>query len=90
MKHDYIKAHNILERHNKWRRGDDSERMADPAALGVAIDIALHALLLADKVTGEPSEGMVAAGNSASDWHLRDSDDVFKAMIEQAQREVEQ
>ena len=33
------KAVEILERHNKWRRGDDSIDMEDPTKLGKAIDI---------------------------------------------------
>lgn len=39
-----IEAAELLERHNKWRRGDDNEGMADPAMLGVAIDVAVAAL----------------------------------------------
>ena len=50
----------------------------------------IHALKLADKVTGEPSEGMLN-----SDFQELEMDDycagiVFKAMIAQAQREIEE
>jgi hypothetical protein len=27
----------LLQRHNRWRRGDDSVEMADPRAIGLAI-----------------------------------------------------
>lgn len=33
----------ILEKHNRWRRGEDIE-MIDPALLGTAIDIILDKL----------------------------------------------
>ncbi len=32
----------ILEAHNKWRRGDDNYEMADPAVLGKAINHAIE------------------------------------------------
>ena len=34
----------ILQRHNRWRRGDNSIEMADPRAIGLAIDVACHVL----------------------------------------------
>lgn len=34
----------ILTNHNKWRRGDDEYRMADPERLGLAIDFAIEEL----------------------------------------------
>lgn len=34
----------LLQRHNRWRRGDDSLEMEDPRALGHAIDVACRAL----------------------------------------------
>lgn len=34
----------LLQRHNRWRRGDDSVEMADPRALGHAIDVACRVL----------------------------------------------
>ena len=33
------KAVNILEKHNKWRRGDESIDMENPIVLGKAIDL---------------------------------------------------
>lgn len=33
------KAVTILEKHNKWRRGDDNLDQADPTELGIAIDL---------------------------------------------------
>lgn len=35
----------LLQRHNRWRRGDDSVEMAAPRALGLAIDVACRALV---------------------------------------------
>lgn len=37
-------AVNILENHNKWIRGDDNFKMADPKKLGEAVDIAVNIL----------------------------------------------
>lgn len=34
----------VLEHHNRWRRGDDDLEMIDPKKVGVAIDTALHLL----------------------------------------------
>lgn len=34
----------LLQRHNRWRRGDDSVEMEDPRALGIAIDVACRVL----------------------------------------------
>lgn len=34
----------LLQRHNCWRRGDDSVEMEDPRALGIAIDVACRVL----------------------------------------------
>lgn len=34
----------LLQRHNRWRRGDDSVEMADPRAIGHAIDVACRVL----------------------------------------------
>lgn len=34
----------LLKRHNRWRRGDDSVEMADPSELGRAIDVACRVL----------------------------------------------
>ena len=34
----------LLQRHNRWRRGDDSVEMADPRALGHAIDVACRVI----------------------------------------------
>lgn len=34
----------LLQQHNRWRRGDDSVEMASPRALGLAIDVACRAL----------------------------------------------
>lgn len=34
----------LLQRHNRWRRGDDSIGMADPKAIGLAIDVACRVL----------------------------------------------
>jgi hypothetical protein len=35
-------------------------------------------------VPREPTKAMVAAGNEASDWHIRDADDVYRAMLSAA------
>jgi len=32
----------LLEKHNQWRRGDDTIDMADPELLGMAIDLVLN------------------------------------------------
>lgn len=34
----------LLQKHNRWRRGDDSVEMANPSELGRAIDVACHVL----------------------------------------------
>lgn len=34
----------LLQRHNCWRRGDNSIEMADPRAIGLAIDVACRVL----------------------------------------------
>lgn len=34
----------LLQRHNRWRRGDNSIEMADPRAIGLAIDVACRVL----------------------------------------------
>ena len=34
----------LLQRHNRWRRGDDSVAMANPSELGRAIDVACRVL----------------------------------------------
>lgn len=34
----------LLQRHNRWRRGDDSVEMGDPRAIGLAIDEACRVL----------------------------------------------
>lgn len=35
---DIVTARNILERHNRWRRGGDDTPMTEPYLLGQAID----------------------------------------------------
>lgn len=37
-------ALDLLLRHNRWRRGDDSVEMGDPRAIGLAIDVACRVL----------------------------------------------
>lgn len=37
-------AAEILEQHNRWRRGDDEYQMADVRLLGLAIDVAVASL----------------------------------------------
>ena len=51
-----VEAANILERHNRWRRGGDGE-MDPPALLGKAIDVAVAALR---KVEAEGRDGYKA------------------------------
>lgn len=34
----------LLQRHNRWRRGDDSVGMTNPSELGLAIDVACRVL----------------------------------------------
>jgi len=34
----------LLTKHNKWRRGDDSHEMVDVTELGIAIDFAIEQL----------------------------------------------
>lgn len=46
-----------------------------------------HALLLADKVTGEPSGTMVGEG-AFNNNGLNGVSSIFKAMIQQAEREI--
>ena len=36
------KAVNVLEKHNKWRRGDESIDMENPVILGKAIDLIIR------------------------------------------------
>lgn len=36
------KAIEILEIHNKWRRGDDTIPMTNPTDLGIAIDVIVN------------------------------------------------
>lgn len=35
----------LLQKHNRWRRGDDSVEMANPSELGRAIDVACRVLV---------------------------------------------
>lgn len=44
-------ALDLLQKHNRWRRGDDSVEMADPRALGHAIDVACR--VLAERIEKE-------------------------------------
>lgn len=44
MSGELLRAADILERHNKWRRGDDEYEMANPKELGIAIEAAVIAL----------------------------------------------
>lgn len=39
-----VEALELLLRHNRWRRGDDSIEMANPTAIGLAIDVACRVL----------------------------------------------
>ena len=39
-----LEALELLQRHNRWRRGDNSIEMADPRAIGLAIDVACRVL----------------------------------------------
>lgn len=41
-------------------------------------------------VPREATEAMVAAGNEASDWHIRDADDVYRAMLSAAPQQTGQ
>lgn len=34
----------VLEQHNKWRRGDENLKMADPTILGKSIDLVISEL----------------------------------------------
>ncbi len=34
----------LLQKHNRWRRGNDSVEMGDPRAIGLAIDVACRVL----------------------------------------------
>ena len=36
-----LAAARLLQRHNRWRRGDEDLTMTDPVALGKAIDTAV-------------------------------------------------
>lgn len=75
------KAITILKQHNEWRRGSYEVPMTDTVELGKAIDLIVT---FADKVTGEPSEGMVEAG-----YFLGDEGGTFMRMINQAIKEIE-
>jgi len=48
-------AVHVLQMHNKWRRGSDSE-MTDPTTLGVAIDVVVSALSYFTSSTFEVSK----------------------------------
>jgi tRNA-binding EMAP/Myf-like protein len=51
---------------------------------------ALHAIKLADKVTGEPSDGMLLSSADAGDCNSkREAITIFKAMIKAVQKEIE-
>ena len=43
------KAAEILEQHNRWRRGDDEYQMTDVRLLGLAIERAIEALRAVSK-----------------------------------------
>lgn len=53
----------------------------------------IHALALADKLTGEPSDGTVDAGSDcicqAYDCYCNQTE-IFKAMVKQAELEIEE
>ena len=50
----------------------------------------LHAIKLADKVTGEPSDGMLLSSADAGDCNSkREAITIFKAMIKAVQKEIE-
>ena len=46
-------AATILAAHNRWRRADEDAQMQDPKELGVAINVAVHALATIQKLRGE-------------------------------------
>ena len=86
MTRDYKNSHDVLLNHQKWRKGCDFTPPTNSKQLSEAIDDALYALKLAEKVTGEPSEGMVDVYDND---FARSISENFKAMITQAQKEIE-
>lgn len=76
---DFKKALEVLKNHNTWRRGCDVTPPTDPKELGVAIDTAIVALLIADKLM-QPSQGSrLALVNRVNELCLMEhSDDLHK------------
>lgn len=79
-KHDYQKARFEFEKEYEELCAINEMRISDEA-----VEAIRHALKLAAIVTGEPSEGMLKA--TSCGWHYKD---VFKAMIAQAQKEIDE
>ena len=93
MTHDYKKALDILANHQKWRRGCDETPATEPKDLGIAIDAAIHALRIADKLMQEPSYRMLELGFNAVVAFDRDETAeyaAFKAMRDQLLRELDE
>ena len=49
----------ILDQHNKWRRGEEGISQADPATIGVAIDVVVNALRTHNTKEPNPKKGKV-------------------------------
>lgn len=79
----------ILSRYNEWRRGAE---IAQPNAkqVGEAIDTAIKALRIADRLMGEPSEGMVLKARGEMNHFDNSSIAIYKAMRDQMLKEIEQ
>lgn len=85
MKHNFKAALEWFnELRNRFERISEDEGVAIHPEQIERYETIRHALLLADKVTGEPSMEMKQAGGC-----VLSNGEQFKAMIEQAQREVE-
>lgn len=85
MTHDYKAAFAILSRYNEWRRGAE---IAQPNAkqVGEAIDTAIKALRIADRLKN-PSKDMYASWmTSSGDWHKR-YDDMINQLIQEIEQE---
>jgi len=54
----------VLEKHNKWRRGDDEvEFMEDPVSLGEAIDVVVTHIKGEESVPTEKSKNTIRYGD---------------------------
>lgn len=85
-KHDYAAALEAFEIFNDDTRSKEIRMNA----VSFHASTILHALKLAEKVTGEPSAGMIDSAKHLHPIGAWIVGKIFKAMIEQAEKEIEQ